>query len=112
MDGDADAQEKKKSRWDKTPAPDGAVQAPTKRSRWDQAPSLNGAAAPVAAPSQQVIATFGTDISSRNAPLSDEELDMMLPREGYKILDPPPGYEPIRNYAKRAQVPSAAAPPH
>ncbi|SLM37967.1 Splicing factor 3B subunit 1 [Lasallia pustulata] len=33
-------------------------------------------------------ATFGTDISARNAPLSDEELDMMLPSEGYKIVAP------------------------
>ncbi|KAK5936645.1 U2 snRNP component prp10 [Knufia obscura] len=107
--GDADAQEKKKSRWDKAAAPDGAVQAPAKRSRWDQAPSLNGAAAPVITAPQPAIAAFGTDISSRNAPLSDEELDMMLPSEGYKILEPPPGYEPIRNYAKRAQVPSAAS---
>ena len=109
QNGDTDAQEKKRSRWDKTPAPEGAVQAPTKRSRWDQAPSLNGAAAPIAVPAQQVMPAFGTDISSRNAPLSDEELDMMLPSEGYKILEPPPGYEPIRNYAKRAQVPSALA---
>ena len=45
--------------------------------------------------------TFGTDISSRNAPLSDEELDFMLPSEGYKILDPPPGYAPIRTPARK-----------
>ncbi len=44
---------------------------------------------------------FGTDISARNAPLSDEELDMMLPSEGYKILDPPPGYAPIRAVAQK-----------
>ncbi|KAJ9653406.1 U2 snRNP component prp10 [Neophaeococcomyces mojaviensis] len=100
-----DAAEKKRSRWDQTPAPDGAAQAPTKRSRWDQAPSLNGAV--TVAPSTQAMPAFGTDISSRNAPLSDEELDMMLPSEGYEVLTPPPGYEPIRSYAKRAQVPSA-----
>ena len=45
--------------------------------------------------------TFGTDISTRNAPLSDEELDMMLPSEGYKVLDPPPGYAPIRTPARK-----------
>lgn len=100
-----DSADKKKSRWDLTPAPDGAVQAPTKRSRWDQAPSINGAVS--VAPTTQTMPAFGTDISSRNAPLSDEELDLMLPSEGYKILEPPPGYEPIRNYAKRAQVPSS-----
>jgi splicing factor 3B subunit 1 len=45
--------------------------------------------------------TFGTDISMRNAPLSDEELDMMLPSEGYKILEPPPGYAPIRAISQK-----------
>ena len=101
----------KRSRWDQTPAPPG-VEATPKRSRWDQAPSLEGAtpigqsglATPMH-PSQGVGAmvptTFGTDISSRNAPLSDEELDLMLPSEGYKILDPPPGYAPIRTPARK-----------
>ena len=102
-----DSKDTKKSRWDKTPAPEGAVQAPTKRSRWDQAPSLSGAAVPVAA--QPVQPAFGTDISARNAAWTDEDLDMMLPSEGYKVLEPPPGYEPIRNYAKRAAVPTAAS---
>ncbi|MCJ1389311.1 hypothetical protein MMC18_002167 [Xylographa bjoerkii] len=103
----------KRSRWDETPVPGGAgVDATPKRSRWDQAPSLVGAtpvgqsglATPMH-PSQGVGAAmptaFGTDISSRNAPLSDEELDLMLPSEGYKILDPPPGYEPIRAAARK-----------
>ena len=102
----------KKSRWDESPAPGGAAVAATpRRSRWDQAPSLS-AATPVAQaglatpmhPSQSGVgipATFGTDISARNAPLSDEELDLMLPSEGYKILEPPPGYEPIRTPARK-----------
>lgn len=101
----------KRSRWDQTPAPPG-VEATPKRSRWDQAPSLEGAtpigqaglATPMH-PSQvggaMMPTTFGTDISSRNAPLSDEELDLMLPSEGYKILDPPPGYAPIRTPARK-----------
>jgi len=33
----------------------------------------------------------------RNLPLSDEELDSILPSEGYEILEPPAGYQPIRN---------------
>lgn len=103
----------KRSRWDQTPVPGGAaVDATPRRSRWDQAPSLEGAtpvgqqglATPIH-PSQSVAAmiptAFGTDISSRNAPLSDEELDLMLPSEGYKILDPPPGYAPIRTPARK-----------
>ncbi len=104
----------KRSRWDQTPAPGGASveDTPRRRSRWDQAPSLSGAtpignqglATPMH-PSQAVGAmipsAFGTDISARNAPLSDEELDLMLPTEGYKILDPPPGYAPIRTPARK-----------
>ncbi|EFQ35244.1 splicing factor 3B subunit 1 [Colletotrichum graminicola] len=95
----------KRSRWDQTPSLESA-DAPKKRSRWDQAPSATpmgnqGLATPMH-PSQAGSAvlptTFGTDISGRNAPLSDEELDMLLPGEeqGYKILEPPPGYAPIR----------------
>ncbi|KAI4115150.1 MAG: hypothetical protein LQ345_004202 [Seirophora villosa] len=103
----------KRSRWDQTPVPGTAVVDSTpRRSRWDQAPSLadatpvgqQGLATPMH-PSQGMAAmvptTFGTDISSRNAPLSDEELDMMLPSEGYKVLDPPPGYAPIRTPARK-----------
>jgi splicing factor 3B subunit 1 len=83
-----------------------------KRSRWDQAPSLT-AATPVgnqglvtpmhpsssSAPVPQMPLTFG--LGDRNAPLSDEELDEMLPKEGYKILEPPPGYAPIRTPARK-----------
>ena len=103
----------KRSRWDQTPAPGGAaVDATPRRSRWDQAPSLTdatpvgqaGLATPMH-PSQSggamIPTSFGTDISSRNAPLSDGELDMMLPSEGYKILEPPPGYAPIRTPARK-----------
>lgn len=103
----------KRSRWDQTPVPGGAaVDATPRRSRWDQAPSLSdatpvgqqGLATPMH-PSQSgavmMPTTFGTDISTRNAPLSDEELDVMLPSEGYKVLDPPPGYAPIRTPARK-----------
>lgn len=112
----------KKSRWDETPVP-GGEDAPKKRSRsrWDQAPSLTsatpvgnqGLATPMH-PSQAgapVVPTgFGTDASGRNAPWSDEELDMMLPTEGYKILDPPPGYEPTRTAARKMMATPAAIP--
>lgn len=107
---------KKRSRWDQTPAPpeiDGQT-GPSKRSRWDQAPAL-GSATPVGEqglatpmhPSQgggMLPSAFGTDISSRNAPLSDEELDLMLPSEGYKIVEPPPGYAPVRAPARRVMA--------
>ena len=109
----------KKSRWDQTPAPPG-VEATPRRSRWDQAPSLEGATPigqaglatpmhPSQAGGAMLPTTFGTDISSRNAPLSDEELDLMLPSEGYKILDPPPGYAPIRTPARKMMATPAPA---
>ncbi|KAF2437337.1 ARM repeat-containing protein [Karstenula rhodostoma CBS 690.94] len=98
---------KKRSRWSPDPQeakPEEPAAAEPVRSRWDTtaaianananatpAPTTNGTK--VAAPTNFA---FGTDISARNAPLSDEQLDMMLPSEGYKILDPPPGYEPVR----------------
>ncbi|ROT37272.1 ARM repeat-containing protein [Sodiomyces alkalinus F11] len=97
----------KRSRWDQTPAPPG-LEAPKKRSRWDQAPSATpmvsqGLATPAhpsqAAPGGAVVPTgFGPGMSARNMPLSDEELDAMLPGEdqGYKVLEPPPGYAPLR----------------
>lgn len=105
--------EKKRSRWDQAPAPDGAP-APTKRSRWDQAPEVSattpaGGPSGAAHPSQTPSANFGTDISGRNAAWSDEELDMMLPSEGYTILEPPPGYAPIRHVARKAVATPAAA---
>lgn len=99
----------KRSRWDQTPAiGDAGVAATPRRSRWDQAPAAtpmgaSGLVTPMH-PSQGAVmpTSFGTDISARNAPLSDEDLDLMLPSEGYKILEPPPGYAPIRTIAARS----------
>jgi splicing factor 3B subunit 1 len=104
----------KRSRWDETPAPGEAAAAAKTRSRWDQAPSI-GSATPVGAAAMATPAhhsqllPFGTDMSSRNAPLSDEELDMMLPSEGYQILTPPPGYEPLRAPARRVMATPSAS---
>lgn len=109
---------KKRSRWDEAPAipVPGADSAPKKRSRWDQAPAATpigntGLATPMH-PSQGAalpMAPVGTDMSARNAPISDEELDAILPGEadGYKVLEPPPGYAPVRAPAhKLMQTPA------
>jgi len=109
----------KRSRWDETPAIGGAAidETPRRRSRWDQAPAATpignqGLVTPMH-PSQgggpSIPTTFGTDISMRNAPLSDEELDMMLPTEGYKVLEPPPGYAPIRTIAQKLMATPVAS---
>ena len=95
-----DGAKAKRSRWDQAPSLGGAE--PKKRSRWDQAPSATpmgnqGLATP--APQSQAPAhmAFGSDLGGRNMPISDEELNELLPGEedGYKILEPPPGYAPI-----------------
>ena len=86
----------KKSRWDTTPSVAGEAAPAKRRSKWDVAAAAGSTSAVAGAPPVQAVSGFGTDISGRNAPLSDEELDEMLPSEGYKILEPPPGYEPTR----------------
>jgi splicing factor 3B subunit 1 len=95
----------KKSRWETTAPPQGdapTADAPATapaRSRWDTAtaPPTGATSAPAAGETPRASApmnfAFGTDISARNAPLTDEQLDLMLPSEGYKILEPPAGYQ-------------------
>ncbi|CAH0016258.1 unnamed protein product [Clonostachys rhizophaga] len=99
-----DGAQPKRSRWDQAPSIGGpTAEAPKKRSRWDQAPSATpmvnqGLATPAPQAQASVLPPgFGTDITIRNMPISDEELDMLLPGEdeGYKILEPPPGYAPV-----------------
>ena len=46
-------------------------------------------------------AKWDREIEARNRPLFDEELDAMMPTEGYRILDPPPGYAPVRTPARK-----------
>jgi len=41
------------------------------------------------------------EMDKRNAPMSDQELDALLPAEGYKILEPPADYVPIRTPARK-----------
>ncbi|KAK9456120.1 armadillo-type protein [Dipodascopsis uninucleata] len=89
---------KKRSRWDE-------VEATPKRSRWDQPPSLDATPVGSAALGMQTPAhTWGPAGGSaelRNGMLSDEELDRLLPSEGYVILDPPASYVPIRTPARK-----------
>lgn len=91
----------KRSRWDETPAPLTTTSS-AKRSRWDQTPAPGSQGTKQVPVTTAIIPTsFGTDVAGRNLPMSDEELDAMLPKTGYKILEPPPGYEPTRVAAKK-----------
>ncbi|KAI0821597.1 small nuclear ribonucleoprotein [Irpex lacteus] len=86
------APKKRRSRWDATPADVTAVGETPKRSRWDQAPSANGDV-----PLQPIImnAPGYMQEDKHNRYLSDEELDALLPSQGYSIVTPPPGYAPL-----------------
>jgi len=113
-------------KWDETPRKFAAGETPTprKRSRWDETP-VAGSTTPVAlmgatpvgdfmnvqtpTPSQIRLMTpeqvhslrWERDVDERNRPLTDEELDAMFPAEGYKVLDPPDSYKPIRTPARK-----------
>ncbi|CAD6233272.1 unnamed protein product [Miscanthus lutarioriparius] len=108
--------------WDATPKlPGGVTPTPGKkqRSRWDETPASMGSATPggradnLATPTPSQIARgpmtldlynqsrWQQDIQERNRPLTDEELDAMFPQEGYKILEPPASYQPIRTPARK-----------
>ncbi|KAI7899321.1 splicing factor 3B subunit 1 [Cokeromyces recurvatus] len=114
----------KRSRWDATPVRpsewdvDATPRATPKRSRWDATPVAADlvAATPVGGtgmmtplPGQASYITpeaanalrWERELDARNRPLSDEELDAMFPTTGYKILEPPAGYEPIRTPARK-----------
>ncbi|XP_057429488.1 uncharacterized protein LOC130722689 [Lotus japonicus] len=52
-------------------------------------------------PEQYNLLRWERDIEERNRPLTDEELDAMFPMEGYKVLDPPASYVPIRTPARK-----------
>ncbi|KAG4303884.1 hypothetical protein PORY_002701, partial [Pneumocystis oryctolagi] len=103
---------KKRSRWDQTPAPAIPVSvsdtATPKKSRWDQTPvigitpiGLQGLQTPLPNMVPQMPISFGTDVSQRFYDFSDEELDEILPVKGFKVLDPPPGYAPIRTPVRK-----------
>ncbi|GKD11104.1 splicing factor 3B subunit 1, partial [Tanacetum coccineum] len=106
---------RQRSRWDETPAtmgsatPGGATPAAaytpgvTPFGGVDLATPTPGAIQMRAAmtPEQYNLARHEKDIEDRNRPLTDEELDVMFPQEGYKILEPPASYVPIRTPARK-----------
>ncbi|KAK4527735.1 hypothetical protein GAYE_SCF46G5816 [Galdieria yellowstonensis] len=110
------------SRWDQTPldVPAGGQ----RRSRWDQTPDIAASSllkdqkTPLWTPSIHGMETprlydpgmtpevynqvrWQKEMEERNRPLTNEELDEILPKEGYEILQPPPNYIPIRTPARK-----------
>ena len=122
------------SRWDATPsrgsATPGATPGGTKRSRWDETPaaaaaSMTPGATPVGdmgamtpgtvyhpgmTPEQVHAMRWEREVDERNRPYTDEELDAMIP-PGYKVIDPPESYNPIRTRARKLMAtPTPIAP--
>jgi len=117
----------RRSRWGETPTGQytggetpGAGEAKKTRSRWDETPvASTGSATPVYNAGATPVGGFGMqtpvpmtpetlhamriekDLDERNRPLTDEELDQMLPSEGYKILPPPTNYVPIHTPSRK-----------
>lgn len=97
----------KKSRWDETP-----VHVPGGSSGMATPLHPVGSETPtpgqIRMPPDQVQALrWEREIDERNRPLSDEELDAIFPKEGYKILPPPADYKPVRNPPRGGQTPQA-----
>jgi len=59
-----------------------------------------GSAAPMT-PEQYNTMRWEREVEERNKALTDEELDAMLPGEGYKVLEAPASYVPIRTPARK-----------
>ncbi|KAJ4776619.1 Splicing factor 3B subunit 1 [Rhynchospora pubera] len=108
---------RQRSRWDETPAAGSAT--PATPSAATPAVAYTPGVTPVGGvdlatptpsalnlrgpmtPEQYNLLRWERDIEERNRPLTDEELDAMFPQEGYKILEPPASYVPIRTPARK-----------
>jgi len=88
----------KKSRWDKkTPIPFPPPPLPPVAATVPAADGAASAAAAEASSSNIMVqvnpqARWQKELAELNRPLSDAELDAMMPAEGYEICQPPPGY--------------------
>ncbi|CAJ1961918.1 unnamed protein product [Sphenostylis stenocarpa] len=105
---------RQRSRWDETPATMGsATPLPGATPAAAYTPGVTpvggvelatptpGALQGSITPEQYNLLRWERDIEERNRPLTDEELDAMFPQEGYKILEPPASYVPIRTPARK-----------
>ncbi|KAI9224066.1 splicing factor 3B subunit 1 [Blastocladiella britannica] len=102
-----------RSRWDETPrVMDGGAEATParKRSRWDETPvGPSGGGAVAATPTMGGVPMTPvalapdavTAMDMRNQWMTDDELNSVLPPTGFKILDPPATYQPIRTPSRK-----------
>ena len=47
-------------------------------------------------PQKMQLLRWERDMQYRNRPLTDENLNQILPSDGFEIVEPPEGYKPIR----------------
>ena len=96
-----------RSRWDETPVVAGSMVGPggatvVGAGAFGETPVHMGIADGSMTPGTMAGLTgLERELMLRNRPLSDEDLDAMLPSEGYKILEPPAGYVPIMTPARK-----------
>ncbi len=112
MTGEETPTPRKRSRWDETPVNIGGVAATPVASAFSAlgaTPVGNFANIATPTPGQLKLMTpeqmhamrWEKEVDDRNRPLNDEELDEQMPSEGYKILEPPANYQPIRTPARK-----------
>lgn len=91
---------KKKSRWDETPAASNVASSfaatPGATPRLSSLPGETPLAPSFMTPEIAQQKRWEAEVDERNRPMSDGELDSLLPLDGYKILDPPIDYASIR----------------
>jgi splicing factor 3B subunit 1 len=113
------------SGWDQTPG-SGVTPGGKKRSRWDETP-LPGNETPGATPAGKFAMGLMTpsylgsmtpemtqrlrweaEVDERNRAMGDDELDAILPTTGYRILEAPASYVPIRTPQRKLMSTPAA----
>jgi splicing factor 3B subunit 1 len=107
------------NQWGVTPSVDDG--SARKRSRWDQTPDMSGKGPDVYGQTPSTLSFLETpklsavamtpevaqrirweaEVDERNRPFSDADLDKMLPSVGYRILDPPASYVPLRTPSRK-----------
>lgn len=118
---ESQSRSEKSSRWDQTPS----IHSTSGKSgsRWDETPSLtdkstdsslsSGSETPASVissasltPSAILQMRADREMARRNKPWTMEDLDAVLPKNGYKILEAPPDYQPVKK--ERFMLPKEA----
>lgn len=91
----------KRSRWDETPIASNDVATPQRGQMTPSGVISNDLLTGAMTPEMAQRLRWEREIEERNRPLAEEELDAMFPNTGYKILDPPASYIPIRTPSRK-----------